>query len=495
MKKENILRRSRFEHAQKESTSTFLSSMTQDEKIFDADIWVDKAHILMLSRQGIVGNGETLSVLQALDLIASADKRLLMSKECEDVHVLIETELIERLGEEVGGRIHTARSRNDEVATCMRISLRNELLDLLEALTNLQRILLELASENLDTIMPGYTHLQHAQATTLAHYLMAHAVALQRDSSRLMSCYEVANVNPLGAAAMSSTSFPIDPHYTAELLAFREVASNSIDAVASRDFLLDALCALSIMGITLSRLTEELILWSTAEFGFIELADEYSSTSSIMPQKRNPDVVELVRGRISSILGALFSAMSICKSLPLAYNRDLQEATVHLWHGTETMKSILPILGGMLSTMKIDKQRMEEASTQGMRWATDLANMLVADFDLAFRTAHSIVAEVSRTCDEGTDPERLSDVIAQVSRRTAGREVRPGAEGILQAMNARSQIGLRKVSGGPAPSEVSRSLRRTKKGLEKNASWVDDERERIRSAKAKVEALQASLGS
>lgn len=492
-KENNILRRTRFDRAQDESTSDFLSSMDQDYKILEADIWVDKVHVLMLDKQNIISTEHAIPILKALESIASIDSSRLGTRGFEDVHVFLETELIKRLGDSTGGRLHTARSRNDEVATCIRISLRDDLLITLEAVTRLQGTLLELASGNLTTIMPGYTHLQHAQPTTLAHHLMAYAFALQRDISRLMGCYELVNVSPLGAGAMSSTSFPIDPNLTARLLAFNGVAENSIDAVASRDFIVEALSCFSILGVNLSRLIEEIILWSTAEFGFVQLADEYSSTSSIMPQKRNPDVAELARGRISSLFGSLFSALSICKSLPLSYNRDLQEVTAHLWRGTETMKSILPILNGILSTISINKEAMKDGADRGLPWATDLADLLVSEFDLPFRTAHSVVAEVAKHWEEGKEPENVSQEIAKASKEISGKEILLEECKIREVMDVQSRIRLKRVCGGPSPSEVEKSILNLKKTVKKNESWIDGNRKRIKLAKEEVVALQAAL--
>lgn len=489
----SIIRRSRFERPQDEAAAEFLSSMSQDRKILDADIWVDKAHVLMLNRQRIVSNEHAHTILGALDGIASSNRGELMSRKLDDVHLLLETELIRRLGEDVGGRLHTARSRNDEVATCLRIVLRDELMLILEGICRMQDVLLELASEHTHTIMPGYTHLQRAQPTTLAHHLMAHVYALQRDAGRLMGCYDRANVSPLGAGAMASTTFPIDPHLTASLLGFESVAQNSIDAVASRDFLLEALSCLSILGANLSRVAEELVLWSTSEFGFIQLADEYSSTSSIMPQKRNPDVAELVRARISSVMGSLFSGLSICKALPLSYNMDFQEATAHLWRATETVESILAVLKGTISTMRVQKESMSRAATWGLPWATDLADLIVMEQGLPFRTAHSIMAAVARDWNDDKDPARIALEIARASKAILGREIVLSHDKVSRALDVQSNIAQKRVCGGPAPVEVRKSIRRVKASVSRTLSWLSGKKRRIASAREEVAALQAAL--
>ena len=491
----SIIRRSRFKRPQDEAAAEFLSSMSQDRKILDADIWIDKAHVLMLNSQKIISNEHARAILSALDAIASSNRDELLRRKSDDVHLLLETELIRRLGEDVGGRLHTARSRNDEVASCIRIVLRDELMLILERICQLQNTLLELASEHTQTLMPGYTHLQRAQPTTLAHHLMAHAYALGRDADRLMGCYDRTDVSPLGAGAMASTSFPIDPRLTASLLGFGSVARNSIDAVASRDFLLEALSCLSILGANLSRMAEEIVLWSTSEFGFIQLADEYSSTSSIMPQKRNPDVAELVRARTSSVMGSLFSGLAICKSLPLSYNMDFQEATAHLWRATETMGSILAVLRGAVSTMRVQKEPMRRAATSGLPWTTDLADLIVTEHGLPFRTAHSIMAAVARDWSGEEDPARIALDIARASKEVLGREVVLSPNEVRQALDVQSNLARKRACGGPAPAEVRKSIRRMKASLGRTLTWLSGEQQKIAQASEQIATLQAALSS
>jgi len=491
----SIIRRSRFKRPQDEAAAEFLSSLSQDRKILDADIWVDKAHVLMLNRQKMVSNEHARAILSALDAIASSNREKLMSKKSDDVHILLETELIRRLGEDVGGRLHTARSRNDEVASCIRIALRDELMLILKRICELQNALLELASEHRHTLMPGYTHLQRAQPTTFAHHLMGHAYALGRDAGRLMGCYDRTNVSPLGAGAMASTAFPIDPRLTASLLGFESVAQNSIDAVASRDFLLEALSCLSILGANLSRMAEELVLWSTSEFGFIQLADEYSSTSSIMPQKRNPDVAELVRARTSSVMGSLVSGLAICKALPLSYNMDFQEATAHLWRATEAMEPILAVLRGAVSTMRVQKESMGRAAAWGLPWATDLADLIVTEQGLTFTTAHPIMAAVARDWSDDKDPARIASEIARASKEILGKEIVLAPDKVRQALDVQFSLTRKKACGGPAPAEVRKSIRRLKGSVGRNLAWLSGKQRRIDSAREQVATLQAALSS
>ena len=310
----------------------YLSSREADRRIFAADLLVDRAHLVMLKEQGLISAEVSSQILAALDEIGAAAEPA--SGAGEDVHEAIEALVLARVGPE-GGRMHTGRSRNDEVATCIRLALRAEMLDLMKEQLSFIQTLVRLADANKETIIPGFTHTQHAQPTTLAHHLLAHADAAARDLARMEDAYARVNLSPLGAAAFASTGFAIDRMRTCHLLGFDGLVENSMDAVSTRDFILEVLADLSIMMVNLSRLAEELILWSTSEFGYLELDNLYASTSSIMPQKKNPDTAELARGKTGSVMGSLMAALSICKGLPLSYNRDLQEVTPHLWRSLD----------------------------------------------------------------------------------------------------------------------------------------------------------------
>jgi argininosuccinate lyase len=327
----------------------YLSSREADERIFAADLLVDKAHLMMLKEKGLVQAEISDQIMAALDDLMKKGSQTL--GQGEDVHEAIEAYVLSKVGPE-GGRMHTARSRNDEVATCIRLALRQEMLDLMAEQLTIIGTLVRLAEGHTKTIIPGFTHTQHAQPTTLAHHLLAHADAFERDLLRIEDAYSRVNVSPLGAAAFASTGFKIDRTRTCELLGFDGLLENSMDAVSTRDFILEALADLSIMMVNCSRLAEELILWSSSEFGYLELDNLYASTSSIMPQKKNPDTAELARGKTGSVLGSLFAALSICKALPMSYNRDLQEVTPHLWRAMDWARSTIRILDGCLSTLR-----------------------------------------------------------------------------------------------------------------------------------------------
>ena len=330
--------------------------------------------------------------MAALDEIGAEAEPALGSG--EDVHEAIEAQVLARIGPE-GGRMHTGRSRNDEVATCIRLALRAEMLDLMEEELSFIQTLVRLAAEHRETIIPGFTHTQHAQPTTLAHHLLAHADAAARDLARMEDAYARVNLSPLGAAAFASTGFAIDRFRTCQLLGFDGLVENSMDAVSTRDFILEVLADLSIMMVNLSRLAEELILWSTSEFGYLELDNLYASTSSIMPQKKNPDTAELARGKTGSVMGSLMAVLSICKGLPLSYNRDLQEATPHLWRSLDWSRSTVRILDGCVASLKFNLERMEKSSGAGFSTATELADSLVRITGMPFRTAHRIVGRIA----------------------------------------------------------------------------------------------------
>ena len=401
----------------------------------------------------------------------------------EDVHEAIEKQVIALVGPE-GGRMHTGRSRNDEVATCIRVALRAQMLDLMDELLALIKTLVELAEKNTETIIPGYTHTQHAQPTTLAHHLLAHADAYARDLERLKDAYKRVNQSPLGAAAFASTGFNINRQRTCQLLGFDGLVENSMDAVSTRDFILEVLSDLSILMVNLSRLAEELILWSTSEFGYLELDNRFASTSSIMPQKKNPDTAELARAKAGSVMGSLVSALTICKALPMSYNRDLQEVTPHLWRGMDWARSTVRILDGCVSTLKFNKARLEESSAAGFSTATELADSLVRITGMPFRTAHLIVGRIAASGHKPNLPE-----LDTVAMEFAG--FRPSERGFSEevlekALDPRSNVGLRSNTGGPAPTE-------TKRMVSERLTKINEEKDRISEMRSRVSNALVAL--
>lgn len=480
----NILRRGRLSVEPDKDITNFTSSMEADKRIFDADIEVDKAHVIMLREQNIIKADDCSAILSGLDKIKKEGISALDTS-YEDVHIALEARLIELVGEDTGGRMHSARSRNDEVAACIRLSLRWELIEIMEEVHDLISAMLNTAAKHHETIMPGYTHTQHAQPTTLAHYLLSHASAYLRDLERLKGAYERTNRNPLGAAAFASTGFPVNRKRTAELLGFDSVIENSMDAVSTRDFMIESLGCYANLMTDLSRLAEELILWSSSEFDFIELDDKYSSTSSIMPQKKNPDIAELMRAKTGTVDGSLMSVLMICKALPYSYDRDLQEATPHLWRATDNVRSSVRMAQGMISTMKIKKENMESALDKGFMTATELADTIVRTTGIPFRTAHHIVGSCARSGKIPTlsDIDKLSLKILNEKLSDMGLSEKD----IREALDPAGNIKKRNIPGGPAPKETKRQVTVIEKKLAGFGNGIKLIRKKINEASAKLE--------
>ena len=448
----------------------YLSSMDADRWIADADVLVDIAHMVMLHRQGIVDTKSAQAILRIL--LQFHDKGVpedAFSPVYEDIHAGIEAVLMKKIGADAGGRMHTARSRNDEVATCLRIRLREEILGELQNLVVLRETLLGTAAVHLHTVMPGFTHLQHAQPTTLAHHLLGYEQAFSRDFARLRDAYCRVNASPLGAAAFASTGFGISRSTTADLLGFDAVLENSMDAVATRDYAIETLAAQVNCMVNASRFCEELILWSSPLVRFVQLDDRYCSSSSIMPQKKNPDIAELLRGKSGTITGALMSAIGIMKALPQSYNRDMQELSPHLWKGCGIVSESLPLLSGMISTALFNTERMREEAGRGYSTATELADVLVRDYDLPFRQAHTIVG---RAVQKGTiDLATLEGA----ARETGGISlVKKGLTdtAIQDALDPVQSVAVRAAFGGPSPAIAGESLENARQRLAEDRTTV-----------------------
>jgi argininosuccinate lyase len=457
-----------------EDVLEYISSRDADKRIFEADLLVDRAHLIMLKEQELISAEDCSQIIEALDSIEESDLG-----EGEDVHEAIEALIISRVGSQ-GGRMHTGRSRNDEVATCIRLALRDQMLDLMDELAALIKTLIQMASKNTETIIPGYTHTQHAQPTTLAHHLLAHADAFIRDLERLMDAYKRVNLSPLGAAAFATTSFNINRQRTCQLLGFDGLVENSMDAVSTRDFALEVLSDLSILMVNLSRMAEELILWSTSEFGYAELDDLFASTSSIMPQKKNPDTAELARGKTGSVIGSLISALTICKALPMSYNRDLQEITPHLWQGMDWARSTVRILDGCLGTVKFNVSQLEQSSEAGFSTATELADSLVRVTGLPFRTAHQIVGRLASKKGRPTiqDLDAAAKEVAGIEPSSLGF----GPEMLEKALDPRSNVAVRSATGGPAPEETARMAKERLQKIGDLALEINEKRDKVDKA-------------
>lgn len=407
----------------------------------------------MLGRQGIIPKKDAALIVKGLSGIAAdiEQGRFRFREELEDVHMNIESALTERIGP-AGGRLHTARSRNDQVALDIRLYLRDEVKEISGLLEKLRDIFIDLAKKNFGVIMPGYTHLQRAQPVLLSHHLLAYKEMLERDLERLADGLKRINVLPLGSCALSGTSLPIDRQYVAELLGFGKVSANSIDAVSDRDFVIEFIAGAAILMMHLSRLSEEIVLWSTEEFGFIELPDAFATGSSIMPQKKNPDVAELSRGKTGRVYGNLMAMLTIMKGLPLSYNRDLQEDKPALFDTVDTVKAALEVLGAMLPNIKFKKERLLSTAGEGYSTATDMAEYLVKK-GLPFRQAHEVTGRVVRhAIEKGTDLDGLS------LEELKGFSPLFGTD-IFDAIRVQSAVAAKTSYGGTSPGCVRAQLK------------------------------------
>ncbi|HHV72001.1 MAG TPA: argininosuccinate lyase [Clostridia bacterium] len=376
----------------------FNASISFDKNLAEYDIAGSIAHAQMLAKQGIITEEEGKQILVGLELILKEirEGKFVYTDSLEDIHLHVESRLKELIGP-VGGKLHTARSRNDQVALDMHLYVKDQIKQICQLLKEVQKSLISLARANQDVIMPGYTHLQHAQPVLFAHHLLAYFSMFQRDRERLEDCYKRTDMLPLGAGALAGTTFPIDPQFVAEKLGFKNLYSNSMDAVSDRDYLVEFLAALSLIMVHLSRLSEEIILWTSWEFGFIEIGDEFCTGSSIMPQKKNPDVAELTRGKTGRVIGSLMGLLTILKGLPLAYNKDLQEDKEGVFDAVETVKICLAVYGKMLTKISVKRERMLDACRHSYTNATDVADYLVKK-GMPFRDAHYITGQLVQYC-------------------------------------------------------------------------------------------------
>lgn len=443
-----------------EFLKSFGASLPWDQRMYRQDILGSQAHCRMLARQGIISDEEANAILGGLREILQEieDGRFPFSLDWEDIHMNVEHRLMEKIGE-VGGKLHTARSRNDQVALDERLFLREEVDHIQSQILELMEVLVQRAEGNLRVIMPGYTHLQRAQPVLFSHHLLAYYEMFRRDLRRMEQCRESLLELPLGSGALAGVDFPIDRDFVARELGFSRICRNSLDAVSDRDFLLEFLAACSILGVHMSRLCEELVLWCSQEFGFVRLADPFCTGSSIMPQKRNPDFAELIRGKAGSLVGHLVSMLVTLKGLPLAYNKDMQEDKRPMLEAVDTVRGSLRVLVQMIRTMEVRPSRMAQATEEGYLTATDLADYLVAK-GRPFRKAHGIVSEIVRSCLEREIPlSRLG--LEELKAFEEGFE-----EDVYQVLDARASVERKASKGGTATARVMEALEQCRKELE-----------------------------
>jgi argininosuccinate lyase len=454
----------RFAKAIDPRAEAFTAAIDVDRRLYKQDIAGSIAHARMLARQGIIPTADAEAIVRGLEEIRREIEagRFVFRRELEDVHMNIEAALREKIGE-AADRLHTARSRNDQIATDLRLYVKEAIGDVLAALRRLQGALLELAEANREVVMPGYTHLQRAQPVLFAHHLLAYFEMLDRDGGRLRDCLSRADELPLGAGALAGVPYPIDRESVARELGFARIAENSIDAVSDRDFVVEFQAAAALTMMHLSRLCEELVIWSSAEFAFVRLDEAFAGGSSIMPQKRNPDVAELARAKTGRVYGNLMGILTLLKGLPLSYGLDLQEDKAGLFDTVDTLLATLDVLAAMLPGLRVNAERMEAAAAESYTLATDLADYL-AQRGLAFRQAHEAVARLVRYAEE------QGKGLGQLSLEEYRRFSPLFEEDVLGRLDARAAVEARDVPGGTSSRRVTAALRRARRRLEGQGS-------------------------
>jgi len=434
----------RFTQSTDSFTDHFHSSISFDQRMYKQDILGSVAHADMLGKQGIISEEDAKlikdTLLEILDDISQG--KIYFDEKAEDIHMNVETILIERIGD-VGKRLHTGRSRNDQVALDLRMYLKEQIDDIKSLIKKLLNVLNKIAQENVDTIMPGYTHLQNAQPVTLALHFLAYVEMFKRDFDRLCDCYKRTNVMPLGAGALATTTYPLNREIVCETLGFDSITLNSMDSVSDRDFTAELLYCLSMVMMHLSRFCEEIVLWSSQQFKFIELSDAYSTGSSIMPQKKNPDMAELIRGKTGRVYGDLMGFLTVMKGLPLAYNKDMQEDKECVFDAVDTVKMCLPVFTAMIDTMKINADNMYKAAKGGFMNATDAADWLVKN-GMPFRDAHAIIGQIVLYCIE--NDKVLEDLSIEEFKKFSD----VFNEDVFNAITLEKCVEARKVDGGPS---------------------------------------------
>lgn len=457
----------RFEKNTDKLVEQYTSSLNWDKRLYEYDIKGSLAHVTMLAKCGIIADEEAERIKDGLNQIFREikDGEFVFDSSDEDIHMSVERALIEKVGP-VGGKLHTARSRNDQVVLDARMYLKDEIINIADLLLNLQEIIFSVSQDKKEVILPGYTHMQRAQPVLLAHHLMAYFFMLQRDIERLICCYVRTNVMPLGTAALAGTSFPINREFVAKQLGFPRISENSMDSVSDRDFIAEFISFASLAMIHLSKLSEEIILWSSSEFQFAEIDDAYATGSSIMPQKKNADVAELVRAKTGRIIGNLVSLMTVLKALPLAYNRDFQEDKENLFSTVDTLKISLQVFCGMLKTLKFNPDKMKKAAVNSFMNATDLADYLVLK-GLPFRQAHEVVGRLVKLCVDKNC--KLNDLSIE-ELQSCSHLIDEQAFNVLLIENC---IESKTSDGGTSSKSLEKEFIQAKEILTENKKWIE----------------------
>ena len=471
----------RFSTSLTTETVAFTHSIEADTRLIGYDIWGSQAHAIMLARQGIISDADLREILRWLrkaeEDFQNGDFTLDPNK--EDVHMNVESYLIENAGREFGGKLHTARSRNDQVLVDAHLYIRDEILNIQRGLSALCEAFLQIAEAHADTVMPGYTHTQHAQPISLGFWATAYVSIFLRDQKRLQSAYALANMNPLGACALAGTTFPIDRELTTKLLGFDAPHEHALDVISSRDFIAEVLFALSLVMANLSRISEEIVYWTTYEFGMAVLDDAYSFGSSIMPQKKNPDIAELTRGRTGRVYGALLDLLTNLKGLPMGYNRDFQEDKPPLWEAFDIVKACLGLLPELLKTTDFNTERMAELANANFATATELANYLVKEHKISFRECHeivgSLVAELVKKEKTFSDWELTQELLKQ-------KAIDIPISQLQQILDPKLAIQNNQSLGGTSPAEVHRMINNFEEQLNEIALNIYNSQSQIEDA-------------
>jgi len=446
-----------------EHTLDFLSSISDDQQIAIYDILGSQAHTIMLYENKIITKKDAAKILSALEKLKK--QNLSAKSESEDIHELIESLVIKKAGKHVGGKMHTARSRNDQISLDIRMKIRDDINILCSCLLDIIETLVSMAEKNQDAIMPLYTHLQQAQVGVFSHYLLAYVDALFRDLDRFYATYGRVNESPLGAGAVGGTSLPIDRQSTAKMLGFKGLVENSIDATGARDFVAEYVGQVAILMTNLSRFAEDFILWSSSEFSFIELSDKFASTSSVMPQKKNPDILELTRGKTAQVIGYQMAILSNIKGLPSGYSRDLQQIKISIWASSKIAISALLVINAMLKTIKVNKQKMKKAIDSGYSISLDIAEHLVKK-GIPFRVAHTIVGKLVQAASKSKTPLSALSLSEIKKSLIDGRVEAKELYKIIQGMTVHSSLNERTSYGSSGKSEQKRMILDRKKKIQ-----------------------------
>ncbi len=439
----------RFTKSTDSFTDHFHSSISFDSRMYKEDILGSCAHATMLGNQGIISKEDSEKIVEALKeiLVEIENGQIQFDEKAEDIHMNIETILISKIGD-VGKRLHTGRSRNDQVALDIRMYLKEQITEIKSLVKELIEVLNNIAEKNVETVMPGYTHLQNAQPVTLAHHLLAYVEMFKRDYDRLSDTYKRTNVLPLGSGALATTTYPLDRNFVKEQLGFDSITLDSMDGVSDRDFVIELLSALSMIMMHLSRFCEEIIIWNSQQYKFVEIDDSYSTGSSIMPQKKNPDMAELIRGKTGRVYGHLMAMLTVMKGIPLAYNKDMQEDKEGVFDAVDTLKMCLPVFTRMMETMTFNKENMRQAARKGFMNATDAADWLVKQ-GVPFRDAHAIIGQLVLYCVN--NDKNLDDLTLEEYKSVSD----VFTEDIYNAIDLDTCVNSRKVEGGPSKEYIT----------------------------------------